>query len=102
MPWTVLAACALAAARHSSPVFHKTFQVGLRGAAIIFCISGLTSVGTGRVVAGTCKGASAPPLVWAVPLAPAKVVHASTRSLMKFIHDFLSCWFNYSSWRLQD
>jgi hypothetical protein len=25
----------------------------------------------------------------------------STRSLVKFIDDLLSCWFNYSSWRLQ-
>jgi hypothetical protein len=44
-----------AAARHSSPVFHNTFQFGFRGAPMTLCISGLTSPGTGKVFAGTCS-----------------------------------------------
>src|SRR3954454_5719395 len=38
----------------------QTFHAELRGAAIIRCISGLTSVGTGRALAGTCSCARAP------------------------------------------
>src|SRR3954464_1125711 len=60
MPSTVFAAILSAAARHSSPVFPRSCQIGLVGAPTNFCISGLMSaVGTGRVLAGTCSGAGA-------------------------------------------
>jgi hypothetical protein len=55
---------------------------------MILCISGLTSVGTGRVFAGTCKGASLPSLTCADPLAIA--VQASARSSVRYMHNFLS------------
>ena len=60
----VLAACALAVALHSSPVFHRTFQLGLRGAAMIRCISGLTSRGTGKVFAGNGSGGRLSRMDW--------------------------------------
>src|SRR5262249_59724202 len=40
---------------HSSDVFGITFQVGVSGAAIIFCICGLTVSGTGIVRAGISR-----------------------------------------------
>ena len=48
-----------AALRHSSPVFHRSCHTGLSGAAMNFCMPGLTSVGTGIDFAGTSRGASA-------------------------------------------
>src|SRR5450432_1051864 len=42
---------------HSSFDFPTKFQTGLGGAPIIFCISGLTLVGTGRLRAGVSRGA---------------------------------------------
>src|SRR3954470_10499304 len=39
----------------SSAVFGKSFQVGLIGAPMIFCICGLTVVGTGSRRAGTSR-----------------------------------------------
>src|SRR4029077_12003926 len=42
-------------------VFGKTFQFGLMGAPMIFCICGLTVSGTGIVRAGTSRGGG----VWA-------------------------------------
>ena len=51
----IFAACAFAAALHSSPVFQRTFQTGFSGAPIIVCISGLTSFGTGTLFAGTAN-----------------------------------------------
>src|SRR5271165_430744 len=47
---------ALTWAFHSSGVFGITFQVGVSGAAIIFCICGLTVSGTGIVRAGISRG----------------------------------------------
>src|SRR5215467_4003271 len=41
---------------HSSGVFGITFQVGVSGAAIIFCICGLTVSGTGIVRADISRG----------------------------------------------
>src|SRR5271166_284919 len=47
---------ALTWAFHSSGVFGITFQFGVSGAAIIFCICGLTVSGTGIVRAGISRG----------------------------------------------
>src|SRR6476620_9311448 len=46
---------------HSAAVFGKTFQFGLMGAPMIFCICRLTVSGTGIVRAGTSRGGG----VWA-------------------------------------
>jgi hypothetical protein len=46
-----------AALRHSSPVFQRSCHAGLSGAAISFCMPGLTSAGTGIDFAGTSRGA---------------------------------------------
>jgi hypothetical protein len=40
---------------HSSAVFGKSFQAGFIDAPMIFCICGLTVVGTGSVRAGTSR-----------------------------------------------
>src|SRR6201988_3717988 len=58
MVGTIPSAIVSANLRHSSPVFQSLFQFGLRGAAMNFCIPGLTSVGTGSDFAGTSRGAS--------------------------------------------
>jgi hypothetical protein len=47
-----------AALRHSSPVVQRSCHAGLSGAAISFCMPGLTSAGTGIDFAGTSRGAS--------------------------------------------
>src|ERR1700744_3573417 len=72
----VLAAALSAAALHSSSVFPSTSQPARRGAPMSFCISGLTSVGTGRLFAGTCKGAGAVSLLCAAPREQAGTTHA--------------------------
>ena len=59
MVGTIPSSILSAALRHSSPVFQSLFQSGLRGAAMNFCIPGLTSVGTGSDFAGTSRGAGA-------------------------------------------
>jgi hypothetical protein len=56
---TIPASILSAALRHSSPVFHRSCHAGLSGAAMNFCMPGLTSVGTGIDLAGTSRGASA-------------------------------------------
>src|SRR5271168_2074847 len=84
----VAAACLLAKARHSSPVFQRWFQLGLRGAAMSFCNSGLTSVGTGRDLAGTCSGAGLVEAVfWATAGTHASAVRANTRDLVRFMNE---------------
>jgi hypothetical protein len=57
---------------------------------MILCISRLTSVGTGRVFAGTCKGASLPSLTCADPLATAIAVQASAWTSVRYMHNFVS------------
>src|SRR5215471_16573891 len=47
---------AFTCAFHASGVCGMTFQVGVSGAAISFCICGLTVSGTGIVLAGTSRG----------------------------------------------
>jgi hypothetical protein len=56
---TIPASILSAALRHSSPVFHRSCHTGLSGAAMNFCMPGLTSVGTGIDFAGSSRGASA-------------------------------------------
>src|ERR1700722_8089308 len=84
----VSAACLLAKARHSAPVFMRLFQLGLRGAAMSFWSSGLTSVGTGRDLAGTCSGAGlVEAAVWATAGTHASAVRANTRDLVRFMNE---------------
>src|SRR5512135_2076812 len=62
MPGTLLisaAAPASATGFHSSPVLGWIFQFDRSGAPMTFCNCGLTSVGTGIVLAGTSSAAGA-------------------------------------------
>src|SRR5262249_5171570 len=54
--WRVATVTALTCAFHASGVVGMTFQVGVSGTAISFCICGLTVSGTGIVRAGTSRG----------------------------------------------
>ena len=64
------AAAASTCTFHSAAVFGKTFQFGLMGAPMIFCICGLTVSGTGIVRAGTSRGGG----VWAAACCKAAIV----------------------------
>src|SRR5262245_38277970 len=66
------AAPAFTCALRSSAVFGITFQVGGGGAAMIFCICGLTVSGTGTLCPGTSRAHEAD--VWATAADAARMI----------------------------
>ena len=75
----VAAAPASASAFHSSPVFGRRSQFARSGPATIFCICGLTVVGTGKMRAGTSRGAGSGLCANAAGDGTAKPRHRSPR-----------------------